>query len=177
LNVAGPAAAPDEPLTHRQGTAALGALFVARLTSGIGMALGNGAGSTTLQSVAKLPASLRSEYPRAFADAMDAVFLAAAVVAFFGFVLSWLLPEKPLRGAVAARSADVGTEVGEAMAIPHTEGARRRVASRGERTALSKVLTPGRPPQLCAYCRKESEKVNAARNRRRRLARGQCSLF
>jgi MFS family permease len=103
------------------GTAALGALFVSRLTSSIGMASENGVGSIDLQSITKLPASVRGEYPRAFADAMDAVFLAAAVVALVGFALSWLLPEKPLRGAVAARSADVGTEVGEAMAIPHTE--------------------------------------------------------
>ena len=71
--------------------------------------------------MAKLPASVRSEYPRAFAHAMDAVFLAAAVVALVGFALSWMLPEKPLRGGVAARSADIGGEMGEAMAIPHTE--------------------------------------------------------
>jgi MFS family permease len=103
------------------GTAALGALFVARLTSDIGMASGNGVGSITMQSIAKLPASVQSEYPRAFAHAMDAVFLAAAIVALVGFALSWLLPEKPLRGGVAARSPDIGAEMGEGMAIPHTE--------------------------------------------------------
>ena len=103
------------------GTAALGALFVAQLARQIPVASpGGGSGALNLQTIARLPAEARGTYSHAFAGAMDAVFLAAAVVALMGFALTWLLPEKPLRGAVAARSADVGAEVGEAMAIPHT---------------------------------------------------------
>ena len=94
---------------------------MARLTSVLPAASNGDHASLNLQSIAALPTALRAGYSHAFADAMDAVFLTAAIVALAGFGLTWLLPEKPLRGAVAARSADVGQEVGEAMAMPHAE--------------------------------------------------------
>jgi EmrB/QacA subfamily drug resistance transporter len=102
------------------GTAALGALFVARLMSELPPSASGGNNSLNLQSIAALPAQTRVTYSHAFADAMDSVFLAAAVVAVIGFGLTWFLPEKPLRGAAAAKSADIGSEVGESMAMPHT---------------------------------------------------------
>jgi MFS family permease len=105
------------------GTAVLGALFVSRLTASLPAAPDGNAGrsSLNLQTIARLPDQTRAMYSEAFAGAMDAVFLAAAFIALVGFTLSWMMPEKPLRSAVAARSADVGQEVGEALAIPHTE--------------------------------------------------------
>jgi hypothetical protein len=42
----------------------------------------------------------------------------AAIVAVAGFGLSWLLPQSRLRDTLAASSADVGEEVGQAMAMP-----------------------------------------------------------
>lgn len=81
------------------GTAALGAIFTARL------------------------AQLRSSrpYPEAFAASLDAVFIVATAIAFVGFVLAWMMPEHPLRQTVAAAAGEAGIEAGEAFALPHDE--------------------------------------------------------
>jgi DNA-binding MarR family transcriptional regulator len=68
--------------------------------------------------MAQLPAAVRATYAEAFTSAIDTVFLVATVIAALGFVASWLLPERPLRETVSAKSADVGQEVGGAMAMP-----------------------------------------------------------
>ena len=104
------------------GTAVLGAIFASRLAAelaghpGAGGA-GGGAG-LSLQAMAHLPAAVRATYAEAFTSAIDTVFLVATVIAALGFVASWLLPERPLRETVSAKSADVGQEVGGAMAMP-----------------------------------------------------------
>jgi DNA-binding MarR family transcriptional regulator len=51
------------------------------------------------------------------------MFLVAAVVCAVGFVLTWALPERPLRATVAAGARDAGNEAGEAFARASDESA------------------------------------------------------
>jgi hypothetical protein len=105
------------------GTAALGAVFSARLASSLqrvmpaGSAPVAGAG-LSLEALAALPAATRAAYATAFASATQTVFTIAAVVAVIGAILALFLPEKPLRATVAARASQVGEEMGEAFAMP-----------------------------------------------------------
>jgi EmrB/QacA subfamily drug resistance transporter len=103
------------------GTAVLGAIFASRLAAELaahpGATGGVGAG-LSLQAMAQLPAGVRAAYAQAFTSAIDTVFLVATTIAALGFVATWLLPERPLRETVSAKSADVGQEVGGAMAMP-----------------------------------------------------------
>jgi hypothetical protein len=103
------------------GTAVLGAIFATRL--GVELADRIPGGETrglSLEAIAQLPPAMRSSYAQAFTASIDTIFLVATVIAMLGFALSWLLPERPLRDTVAAASADVGQEVGGAMAMPST---------------------------------------------------------
>jgi EmrB/QacA subfamily drug resistance transporter len=101
------------------GTAVLGAIFAARLGAELAgrMPAGSGAG-LSLQAMAQLPPGVRATYAQAFTSAIDTIFLVATVIAAIGFLVTWLLPERPLRETVSATSADVGQEVGGAMAMP-----------------------------------------------------------
>ncbi|MFL5578420.1 MAG: MFS transporter [Gemmatimonadaceae bacterium] len=108
------------------GTAVLGAIFASRLAERMARLLpadaGGGAPGRHLDaaSLHALPAPLRDAYLRAFTESLGGVFLVAAGIALLAFALSWLLPEHPLRGTVAA-SATGGSGVGEAFAAP-TDG-------------------------------------------------------
>ncbi|RDU99508.1 MDR family MFS transporter [Trinickia dinghuensis] len=53
----------------------------------------------TPSAIAQLPADLHDKYLSAFAGAMHAVFVAAAIIVVFAFVLAWLLEDAPLRAA------------------------------------------------------------------------------
>jgi EmrB/QacA subfamily drug resistance transporter len=55
--------------------------------------------------LAALPAPAREVFLNSYTDALSIVFLAAAGVAALGFLLTWLLPERPLRETVAASTA------------------------------------------------------------------------
>jgi EmrB/QacA subfamily drug resistance transporter len=59
----------------------------------------------------------------AVTGAIAAVFTVAAAVAAAGFVLSWFIPEEPLRETVAAASSSAGQEAGEAFAMPSPDDA------------------------------------------------------
>ena len=124
------------------GAAVFGAIFANRLVAGLG---GSGAVAPTQESarltgeqVSQLPAAARAAYQATFVDAMHPVFLVAAAVAFVGFALAWLLPERPLRAGAAAtqgfedamaapRSPDSLGEVERALARATTAAKRRRV--------------------------------------------------
>jgi EmrB/QacA subfamily drug resistance transporter len=56
--------------------------------------------------------------PAAITAGFAEVCRAAALVCAGGFVLSWLIPHRPLRQTVAAASADAGKDAGEAFAMP-----------------------------------------------------------
>ena len=100
------------------GTAVLGAIFAARLSDelaalGLGTMSGE-AGRIDPSSLAALPAEVRQGYLEALTASIDTVFLVAAVMTAVGFVLAWMLEERPLRDAVAA-----GSRGGESFPVPH----------------------------------------------------------
>jgi EmrB/QacA subfamily drug resistance transporter len=103
------------------GTAVLGAIFAARLAtelSGAGGGLADGGAGLSLEAMARMAPAARAVYAGAFTSAIDLVFTVATVIGAIGFAVTWLLPERPLRETVSAKSADVGQEVGGAMAMP-----------------------------------------------------------
>jgi DNA-binding MarR family transcriptional regulator len=61
----------------------------------------------------RVPPVLRALFVEAFTASLGTVFLVAAGTAALAFVLALMLPERPLRGAVAA-----GSGVGQSFAIP-----------------------------------------------------------
>jgi EmrB/QacA subfamily drug resistance transporter len=85
------------------GTAALGAVFTARLTAELGERLPAGAGAVARSgdvdpaAVAALPDDVRVPYLDGFSAAFGTVFLVAAGVAAVAFALTWLVREVPLR--------------------------------------------------------------------------------
>jgi EmrB/QacA subfamily drug resistance transporter len=98
------------------GVAICGAIFSNRLAHELaqipGLPAAAAEGRVTAGSVASLPAAAKAAFVGAYADALSTVFLVCAPIAAVAFVLSWLLPEKPLRRTVEA------TGVGEAFAAP-----------------------------------------------------------
>ena len=109
------------------GTAALGAVFSARLAAALARSMPAGSASASsamnLQAMASLSPAAKAIYANAFAAATDTVFLIASVIAIVGFVLAWLLPEKPLRATVAAKASQIGDEMAEAFARPANDEA------------------------------------------------------
>lgn len=108
------------------GTAILGAIFASRLEANLAKLLptANGAAhNITVQAVLQLPPAARSTYAQAFTASLGSMFFVAAVVCAVGFVLSWVLPERPLRATVAASAGDIGNEAGETFARPADEDA------------------------------------------------------
>lgn len=60
--------------------------------------------------------------------ALDTVFLVASVIAFFGLVLSFLLPERRLRETIAAATeVDIGGDIGQAYAMPQSVDSRAQL--------------------------------------------------
>ncbi|HEX7091558.1 MAG TPA: MFS transporter, partial [Longimicrobiales bacterium] len=104
------------------GTAIFGAIFSARLAAHLSRALpagtepsGVGLGPQMLEA---LPPALRAVYVDAVAASLSTVFATAMVVALLGFLLTWLLPERPLRETVAAAVGDVGREAEDIFPMP-----------------------------------------------------------
>jgi EmrB/QacA subfamily drug resistance transporter len=106
------------------GTAVLGAIFAARLAHALARVLPpsarvSGAGALNPETLGQLSPALRGMYVQAFTVSLSTVFVVATAIALFGFLLTWLIPERPLRQTVAAASASNGVgEVGEAFAMP-----------------------------------------------------------
>ena len=111
------------------GTAILGAIFAAQLSANLvrflpaGTATTGAARNMSVQALLQLPAPDRAAYAAAFTASLDTVFLVATIVCAIGFVLTWFLPERPLRATVAASARDAGNEAGEAFARPSDEDA------------------------------------------------------
>ncbi|MBX6363521.1 MAG: DHA2 family efflux MFS transporter permease subunit [Gemmatimonadetes bacterium] len=106
------------------GTAVLGAIFAVRLARNLAALLpparaaeAAGAGLTP-GALAALPPALRALYAQAFTAALGDVFLVATGVGLVAFVLTWLVPERPLRETVAAVAGEVGREAGETFPMP-----------------------------------------------------------
>jgi len=106
------------------GTAALGAIFAAQLSGHLAQLLpaggGGGAGAgMNPQALAALDPAIRAAYIEAFTASLSTVFLIATGIGTLGFLLAWLLPERPLRETVAAAAEeDIGGELGQTFAMP-----------------------------------------------------------
>ena len=64
---------------------------------------------------------MRQLYTSSFTASLNSVFLIATFIGLAGFVLSWFLPETPLRDSVAARAGTVNDEIGEVFPRPGDE--------------------------------------------------------
>jgi EmrB/QacA subfamily drug resistance transporter len=91
------------------GTALLGAVFTNKLTheltaslpgGGRGAAAAANVGSLDPSAVGRLPLQVRDAYLSSFTNAVDLVFLVAAGFMAIAFLLTWLIPERPLRNTV-----------------------------------------------------------------------------
>ena len=106
------------------GTAILGSIFTSGLASKLKSLLpaGVASGARSLAhanpaSIKHLPAAVHDPYIHAFTNALGTVFAVAAGVCVVAFLLSWVLPQRPLRESVTA-----STGIGETFAVPkHTD--------------------------------------------------------
>jgi EmrB/QacA subfamily drug resistance transporter len=91
-------------------------------TSGVAMfrLIGGSLGTAILGTVfaSRVTALAAEGQTMALTDALARVFLVAAAVSVGGFIVSWFVPELPLRETVAAASSSVGQEAAEAFAMP-----------------------------------------------------------
>ncbi|WP_427165559.1 MFS transporter [Streptomyces sp. C1-1] len=112
------------------GAAVFGTLFAGRLTDALHERLPTRAGarlpdpqSLTPQLVHALPAPLREDYVRAYADAMPRVFLCLVPVLALGVLFAFFLEEKPLVSHDAAETDPVTADARVPGArSPHTAG-------------------------------------------------------
>ncbi|HET7321158.1 MAG TPA: hypothetical protein VFI96_01605, partial [Longimicrobiaceae bacterium] len=70
------------------------------------------------EELGKLPEALRAIYVQAFTSSLSTVFFVAAGVSVLGFLLTWLVPEQPLRETIAAAAGNVGHDAGETFPLP-----------------------------------------------------------
>jgi MFS family permease len=103
------------------GTAIFGAIFASQLAvhlrsvDNIALPVGAGVGP---QVIAQLEPAARAIYIDAFTQSLSPVFLVAAGIGAIGFLLTWLIPEMPLRESIAAVAEDVGRETGDLFPMP-----------------------------------------------------------
>jgi EmrB/QacA subfamily drug resistance transporter len=104
------------------GASVLGGIFALLLNARLATLLPAGSfdfQALSLQLPPGLPAELRSAYVNAFVESLSTTFVVASVIALFGFVLSWLLPERPLRETLAAATeVDIGGDIAQTFAMP-----------------------------------------------------------
>ncbi|MEV6943429.1 MFS transporter [Streptomyces sp. NPDC051172] len=110
------------------GAAIFGTLFAGRLTDALEKRLPTRAGaqlpdpeSITPQLVHALPAPLRDDYIRAYADAMPRIFLYLVPVLALGLLIAFFLKEKPLVSYNAAETEPAATAIPHARS-PHAAG-------------------------------------------------------
>jgi DNA-binding MarR family transcriptional regulator len=101
------------------GTAVFGAIFANLLGGNLRSALhgvklpaGLASASVSPSELARLPASVHSGYVHAYAMSLQTVFLVAIPIAAAAFLLTWLLPEVPLRKTAEA------VDAGHTFALP-----------------------------------------------------------
>jgi EmrB/QacA subfamily drug resistance transporter len=129
------------------GTAILGAIFAAQLSGNLARDLPAGAGAGGAASgqvdpakVGALPETVRVPFLQAYTDAMDTVFVVAAIIAVVAFVLAWFIEERPLRETVTTSG------VGEAFAVPRTADSLRQIG-----ISLSKLVGADRTRQFIEH--------------------------
>jgi len=137
------------------GTAVLGAIFAARLAQTLsrmlpGSARVTGHGALNPETMGQLSPALRGMYVQAFTIALGTVFVVATGIALLGWLLTWLIPERPLRQTVAAASSSNGVgEVGEAFGMPIDAGSESYVM-RGLAAVADRDLQRQHIERICA---------------------------
>ena len=120
------------------GVAIFGSVFSNRLATELARALHGavlppGFSPATAQAnpgvLQKLPAALRADILHAYVVSFHAVFLGAVPVALAAFVLTWFLPERPLRSSTAEAS-DISEGLGGAAAQRSSAGELERALLR-----------------------------------------------
>jgi EmrB/QacA subfamily drug resistance transporter len=122
------------------GTAAFGAIFAIRLQTELARAFPGGAplagdGGLSTRTLLQLPPASRAVYVQAFTTSLSTVFLVAMAIGLCGWVLTWFLPERPLRETVAHSAGGAGMEVGEVFPMPGDDEAAEPSGARGRRPA------------------------------------------
>jgi EmrB/QacA subfamily drug resistance transporter len=129
------------------GTATFGAIFTHELSTRLadlagsrGAALASSGGRLSPDQLNALPAALHSRYLTAFTGSLSTVFLVAAAIAVIAFVLTWFMPERPLRATTAAsgvsdgipapRAPDSLAEIERALSVLSRRDTRRRMYER-----------------------------------------------
>jgi MFS family permease len=105
------------------GVSLFGAIFANRLAHELGSRLPRGTrlpAAANPAAVKRLPAVVHAPYVAAFSAALHPVFLTAAGIMFLAFLLTWLLPEVPLRAAAAEG-------IGETFASPREDKSEREL--------------------------------------------------
>lgn len=70
----------------------------------------------------------RLEATKSLMSSLDTVFLVASAIAFFGLLLSFLLPERRLRETIAAATGeDIGGDIGQTYAMPQDADSRAQI--------------------------------------------------
>ncbi|MFL5885837.1 MAG: MFS transporter [Thermoleophilaceae bacterium] len=125
------------------GTAVFGAVFTNRLAhelAGTVPAASRQSGRLSPEQLASLPRPLHDAYTHAFVNALQPVFLIAAVVTAVGFLLTLILPDRKLRDTVEAsgpqehfavpRGDDSSGEIERALSVLAKRETRRRFYER-----------------------------------------------
>jgi EmrB/QacA subfamily drug resistance transporter len=119
LGVATSAATLFRSIGGSMGTAVLGSIFAGHLTSSLAAKLPasaaaklGGAGQVDPATLRSLPPAIHTAYIGSFTDSLNVVFLVAAAIGAFAFVLTFFIKQVPLRQTVATAG------VGEAFAVP-----------------------------------------------------------
>ncbi|GHC54917.1 MFS transporter [Streptomyces cinnamoneus] len=138
------------------GAAVFGTLFAHRLSASLAVELPPRAGlpapdSITPQLVHALPAPLRDGYVRAYAEAMPRIFLYLVPVLIVGFLLAFLLKEKPLVSHHAPEAAIPSARVAPpadaapfVAGIPVTGAVQHHDGTTVPRAALTLIDVQGR---------------------------------
>lgn len=116
------------------GTAVFGAIFAARLDSYLARALPVGAVGVPVagtglspQILAQLPEAIRAIYITAFTTSLSTVFITAMAIVLVGFLLTWLVPEQPLRETVATSAGAAGMRTEEIFPMPSDADSLRKL--------------------------------------------------
>ena len=145
------------------GVSVFGAIFANQLTGNLVGKLPPGArvpSSAANPAVVKqLPAVLRDPFRIAITDALTTVFMVAAGIAVLAFLLSWVLPEVPLKTTAGAPDPGDGLHPArDDNALREIERALSRLARREERWQLYERLAARAgldlaPPELWLLAR------------------------
>jgi EmrB/QacA subfamily drug resistance transporter len=138
LGVASSSATLFRQIGGSVGVALLGTIFANRLASELATSIPRGTSvpSTTDPAViARLASTVRDAYAAAFTHALDPVFLVAAAIAAVAFVLTWFLPEVPLRTTTQA---------------PDTSSGSARADDGADRAGVPPAIATARPSEQAA---------------------------